>query len=131
MTAILGCNSTESPDLPGLNEITSMVVSIQQPEPTIDSFEIPESDWADILATLRSAKVDNAPAKWEYAGSMDMKTNSGKTVEIWIFLTSKFNAFAVQETSERVYYRSNTKNATVDAIHKSFSKSQESTDNSR
>jgi len=121
LIAAIGCSgSSTKPALPPVDQIISISASIQQPDPAFDEFEIPKQDWERVLETMRDATKDDAPAKWEVAGNMQIDDGKDSTVDIWIYYTSEINAFSVETSEERTYYRTTKANATLNAVRESY-----------
>ena len=118
--------SDGNPDLPEMKEVVSITATIEWGDQHVAGFEIPESDWEAVLSSMRMATQDKEPAKWEVAGHMEIDSNSGESVFIWIYYTQDKNAFSIEyPAKKRVYYRSLNSNATFEAVRKSYLNSKD------
>ena len=127
---MVGCNGSEkSPGLPSVDEIVSITASIDEPGPAFEEFEIPKQDWERVLSTMRDATEDDSPAKWEVAGWMQIDDGTETSVSICIYYTSGINAFSVETSENRTYYRTTNANATVNAVRKSYLDNSSNTKN--
>jgi hypothetical protein len=112
-----------TPNLPPIEHINSITVSVDYPDYQISDFEIPESDWEELLSTMRNAPKDDNPAKWIHAGNMKIVASKGTQIHIDIYDSGK-NAFSIEGDDGRIYYRSTSSNATLRAIEASISRSK-------
>ena len=122
LIAVTGCNgSPQTPNIPATEAIVSIKASVSSFDTTFNDFEIPESDWASVLRTLRDAPKDTEPAKWEVAGNIEIDDGKTPLTTVCIYNTSDSNAFSIEQSDTRTYFRSSDTNATLNAVVKSYS----------
>jgi hypothetical protein len=85
------------------------------------SFQIPPEHWEPILAALLPAQQDDHPAKWESFGALDVKSSTGATEHINLFVTgSDPGAFSIGQT----YYRGGNSGDLTRAVTKAFKETE-------
>ena len=98
-----------APDpLPSTKTIKTMTASIyDRNSKSHVTFDVPQSQWDSIYATLLPAKRDDNPAKWEGLGELKITNEDGSHFRIDLYSTGEgLGAFSAGETFEkRVYHR--------------------------
>ncbi len=127
---VTSCAPKNVDPLPDVTQVKSISIKFDDPKLDEVEFTAATEDWAAIRASLLPAHVDEMPASWEWAASVDLTLMDGQPFRVELYTPSKGSgAFAAGKTfKSRVYYRGGNTAAMLKAVTAAFNRSKKTED---
>ena len=121
-----GKTANVSPPIPKVNQIKNIQASVYFASLKKKvTFTVPPELWNETLRGFYPARKDDAPAKWETLGKLDVVKNDGSEFKIYVFyLPGTEGAFAAGPTHEsRIYYWGGNSKRMIAVLKKAYAMS--------